>query len=72
MSSWVGALGLYLIQQLVLFCAVIQALSKNWLSPLQTASQPASPPPPRCVAVVLVDPVDTHKDLKHLALVLSW
>lgn len=73
MSSWIGLLGLYLIQQVVLFCALCSGLFKRRSLPLQPAStKQASLSPPKCVAVVLVDPVKPDQDAQKLALILSW
>lgn len=73
MSTWIGLIGLYLIHQIVAVFAVVQAICNRWSSPLQSASSAHNTPPrPKCIAIVLIDPVTTKQEAKQLALVLNW
>lgn len=71
MRSWIGLLGLFLLQQLVHVFVVILRLRKRLSLPLQ--SHPSSKvTQPSCIAVVLAEPVNIRKEAKSLALVFDW
>lgn len=73
MSTWIGLIGLYFIHEIVAVFTVAQAICNRWSSPLQSASSThITPPPPKCIAIVLIDPVITKQEAKQLALVLNW
>ena len=73
MSTWIGLLGLYLTHQIAAVFTVWQAVRNRWSPAVQLASSAhRTPPPPKCIAIVLTDVVTTEKDTKQLALVLNW